>query len=109
MPRKKAAKQKINYGSFNGNIYAKHVEFSKAVLWKDRQLSIPKHVFIGLQAHSTTEMRFIDYKKGEMWVFDPDMVRSFGTWKTEGQEEQYYFPIELAKIVEIKKQESETA
>jgi hypothetical protein len=102
MPKRKA-KAKINLGQFNGNIYAKYLDLNKAVLWKDRQLSIPKHVFMGLTAHSTTEMRFIDRGKGEMWIFNTDKVKAAGEWKSVGQEEQFYFPIELAKKVEIEK------
>jgi len=103
--RKKSSKQKINLGQFNGTVYAKYVDLNKAVLWKDRQLSIPKHVFIGMTANSTTEMRFIDRGKGEMWVFNVEKVRQAGEWKQVGQEEQFYFPIELAKKVEIEKVE----
>lgn len=104
MPKKK--KTKINYGKFNGTTYAKYVDFSKAVLWKDRQLSIPKFVFMGMNAHSTTQLRFIDRGKGEMWVFDAQKVRDSGEWKSVGQEEQFYFPIELAKKVTIKEKEN---
>lgn len=107
MPKK--AKQKINYGKFNGTVYAKYVDFSKAVLWKDRQLSIPKFVYMGMTAHSTTEMRFIDRGKGEVWIFDAAKVKQSGEWKSVGQEEQFYFPIELAKKVEIKKEGGENA
>lgn len=103
MPKK--SKTKINYGKFNGTTYAKYVDFSKAVLWKDRQLSIPKFVFMGMNAHNTTELRFIDRGKGEMWVFKADKIRAAGVWKQVGQEEQFYFPIELAKKVQIKKEE----
>ena len=101
----KKNKVKINYGKFNGSIYAKYLDLNKAVLWKDRQLSIPKFVVIGLTANSCTEMRFIDRSKGEMWIFNPDEVMAKGEWKQVGQEEQFYFPIELAKKVEIEKVE----
>lgn len=100
----KTTKHKINYGKFNGTTYAKYVDFSKAVLWKDRELSIPKFVFMGMNAYNTTEMRFIDRGKGEMWIFDAAKVKQSGVWKQVGQEEQFYFPIELAKKVTIKKE-----
>lgn len=102
---KKNKKTKINLGQFNGTVYAKYLDLNKAVLWKDRQLSIPKFVFMGLTANSSTEMRFIDRGKGEMWIFDVAKVKAAGEWKQVGQEEQFYFPIELAKKVEIQKVE----
>lgn len=102
---KKFPKTKINLGRFNGQIYAKYLDLNKAVLWKDRQLSIPKFVYLGLMAHKCTEMRFIDRNKGEMWVFDVEKVLMLGVWKQVGQEEQFYFPIESAKKKVIDKAE----
>lgn len=87
----------MNKGKFNGTTYAKYIDFSKAVLWKDRQLSVPKFVMMGMNAYQTKEMRFIDTNKGEMWIFNPDEVRAKGKFKTVGQEEQFYFPIDIAK------------
>lgn len=92
----KKKKKPINKGSFNDDIYAKYVSFSKAVLWKDRELSVPKITLIGMNAYNTKEMRFIDSEKGEMWVFDVDEVLSKGKFKQVGQEEQWYFPIDIA-------------
>jgi hypothetical protein len=105
--KKKSSKIKINKGNFNGYIYSKYVDFSKAVLWKDRELSIPTFIYIGLEANNTVEMRFIDRGKGEMWVFDVAKVKASGRFKQVGQEEQFYFPIELAKKLQVAKAESE--
>lgn len=105
--RKKSPKIKINHGRFNGEIYAKYLDLNKAVLWKDRQLSIPQFVYMGIQAHKCTEMRFIDRNKGEMWVFDVQKVMMLGVWKQEGQEKQFYFPIESAKKVPVAKVEGQ--
>lgn len=86
----------MNKGRFKGKKYTKYVDFSKAVLWKDRQLSIPRFIYIGLDAHKTEQLEFIDIEKGEKWVFQTDDVKNSGEWKAVGQEEQLYFPIELA-------------
>jgi len=107
--KKKSSKTKINKGIFTGFIYSKYVDFSKAVLWKDRQLSIPQFIYIGLTANNTLEMRFIDRGKGEMWVFKVEDVLRSGEWKQVGQEKQFYFPIELAKKVEVAKEKAEDA
>lgn len=93
----KKKKKLINKGSFHGDIYSKYVNFSKAVLWKDRELSVPKIILIGLNAYNTKEMRFIDSEKGEMWVFNPPEVIAKGHWKVVVQEEQWYFPIDIAE------------
>jgi len=97
MKKSHSKKPKINKGKFNGDIYAKYVDFSKAVLWKDRELSVPRLVLMGMNAYNTQEMRFIDIKKGEMWVFNPPEVIAKGHWKVVGQEEQWYFPIDIAE------------
>ena len=98
-------KKSFNRGKFNGDIYAKYVDFSKAVLWKDRALSVPSFVLIGMRAYNTKEMRFIDKEKGEMWVFNVDEVMSKGSFKTVGQEKQWYFPIDMAEKRKVKQNE----
>lgn len=97
MTNSHSKKPKINRGKFNGDIYAKYVDFSKAVLWKDRELSVPRIVLMGINAYNSEEMRFIDINKGEMWVFSTPEVLAKGHWKVVGQEEQWYFPIDLAE------------
>ena len=98
-------KKSINKWKFNGDIYAKYVDFSKAVLWKDRELSVNKYVLMGMNAYSTKEMRFIDLKKEEVWIFNVDEVLAKGKFKKVGQEEQWYFPIDIADKKIIKKTE----
>lgn len=105
----KKKKKLINKGSFHGDIYSKYVNFSKAVLWKDRELSVPKIILIGLNAYNTKEMRFIDSEKGEMWVFDVNEVLSKGKFKQVGQEEQWYFPIDIADKLKIWKKNELTS
>lgn len=83
----------INYEK---KIYTKFVQFSKAVLWKDRQLSIPLPLQRLLQDAEVTKLYFIDPQKSEQWEFDFEKVNQMGERKMVGQEPQWYFPIELA-------------
>jgi len=40
---------------------------------------------------------FRDELKGERWIFKPEKVFKTMTLKSVGQEEQYYFPIDICK------------
>lgn len=86
----------MNKGTFTKHYFIKYVEFSKAVLWKDKQLSLPVSTFIRIQENKTQILRFVDLKKSEVWDFLVDKVNLNRTLKKEGQEPQYYFPITLA-------------
>lgn len=86
---------KINKGEVINGVYIKKVSFASAVLWKDKQLSLPPDVF--KKVIHCKEWRFVDIKKGETWIFDPWKVVENAILKKEGQESQYYFPIQLAK------------
>lgn len=93
--------KKINTGSFNGKIYTKIVSFSKAVLWKDRQISLPVHICNRMLELGIETVIFIDRKKGEQWEASVDDLRKSKILKKEGQEPQFYFPIEIFKIKKI--------
>lgn len=91
----------MNRGIIENNIYEKIVNFSKAVLWKDRQLSVPVDIFKQIKKEKCFEMRYIDRGKGEIWKFKVEDIEKNHELKTVGQEEQMYFPIELAKKISI--------
>ena len=94
---------KINIGRINERgDYEKIVNFSKAVLWKDKQLSIPVNIFHSLLLNNVQRLNYIDRKKGEMWIFKMKDVMSAGVKKAVGQEPQWYFPIEMATKMKIK-------
>ena len=95
--------KKINRGVFAVKQYTKYVNFNKAVLWKDRELSLPIYIIAGFNAYHTEKVVFIDRGRGEKWIFKVEDVKDKGFRKTVGQEEQWYFPIEMAKKEEIKK------
>jgi len=88
-------------GNVNGKIvpieYIKYVRFAKAVLWKDKELSLPVLVFHKIENLNLPYAVFIDRIKKEAWYFKTTDIREHGKVKTEGQEPQYYFPIELAR------------
>ena len=97
--------KKINRGVFADKQYTKYVNFNKAVLWKDRELSLPIYIIAGFNAYHTEKVVFIDRGRGEKWIFKVEDVKDKGRRKTVGQEEQYYFPIEMAKKEPTKKLE----
>jgi hypothetical protein len=92
----------MNLGKFDyiGRTYTKFVCFNKAVLWKDRQLSIPLPV-LSIIGDKIDRLIFVDRGKHEKWIFDKEKVMLSGERKMVGQEPQWYFPIELAKKVKI--------
>lgn len=61
-----------------------------------RQLSVPKDVIDRIQKYGIIAMYFIDLGKNEQWKFHVDKVLLRGEMKKVGQEQQWYFPIELA-------------
>lgn len=92
---------KYNPGTIKGNQYIKKVSFSKAVLWKDKQLSLRENVIQGLVSREIKEIVFQDVRKKEEWIFQVKDVVENMILKVVGQEPQFYFPIELAKKIKI--------
>jgi len=99
-------KKKINKGKIIGDTYYKNVEFSKAVLWKDRQISIPKEVRDNIRAGGVKTIVFSDEKKNERWVASIEEVAKSAIYKQEGQEPQFYIPIGIFKKERINRTES---
>lgn len=93
----------MNYGEFTKDSYIKKVSFSKAVLWKDRQLSLRKDVINQILGKGIRKIVFVDEVKGEKWEFKSEKVFKDMVLKTVGQESQFYFSIHLAKKIEIPK------
>lgn len=93
----------MNHGRFTATMYIKHVCIGKAVLWKDRQISLRKDIIDKIHARGIRKIVFVDKGRGEKWVFDPAKVFETMILKREGQEDQYYFPIELAKKKKIER------
>lgn len=88
----------INSGKYDllNDCYVKFVNFSKAVLWKDRQLSLPLPIMKRIEEYNLNKIVFIDKGKKEKWEFKTEKVKASGQVRTVGQEPQWYFPIELA-------------
>jgi hypothetical protein len=97
----------MNKGFIKDNIFYKEVSFNSAVLWKDKQLSLPPDVYS--KAVVCEKIVFRDLKKGEEWVFDPKDIQRTSVLKKVGQELQYYFPIILAKKVKIQQKGAKNA
>ena len=91
---------RINQGSFLKDKYIKRVVFSKAVLWKDRELSLGKPIVAKIKANKDIKtIEFVDDTKKETWVFKRSDILDGSYLKQVGQEPQYYFSIQSAKKV----------
>lgn len=89
----------INKGNFIGDTYKKRVSFSKAVLWKDRQISLPPSVVNEISRRNVQWVEFEDIGKGEVWKCSVEILQNNFEFKQVGQEAQYYFPIELFTVI----------
>ncbi len=86
----------MNLGHIEGNKYKKFVNFSKAVLWKSREISINKMV-AEEWLPSVEFVEFEDRNKAEVWIARVKDIQNKWVLKKEGQEPQYYIPIEVFK------------
>jgi len=81
-------------GQVIGDSYIKRVRFSKAVLWKSREISIHKEVAeMWLRSPGVKRVIFTDPVKGEKWIAKKEKVMEKWQLRKEGQEPQYYVPI----------------
>jgi hypothetical protein len=97
---------KFNQGKFIGNKYVKQVEFSRAVLWKDKQISLNITITNQFKEKGVELVIFEDARKNERWTAIIDALRETKVLKTEGQEKQWYFPINIFKVTQIKRNKS---
>lgn len=88
---------RINYGRFEKDRFIKQVRFSKAVLWKSREISLSRITTIAFKPKGVKYVVFEDLVKNERWTASLDELRPVARFKREGQEEQYYFPISVFK------------
>jgi len=88
--------KKINKGVVAGNTYKKIISINRAVLWKDRQISIHKSVVEGwFKNKDIKHIWFEDRGKSEIWITTVALAERNWILKKEGQEPQYYIPIEI--------------
>lgn len=90
------ANKKVNLGRIDEGVYTKTINSNKAVLWKSRQLSLPPRVINAITTQDVKKMIFLDVKNLERWIFNTKDVLANMELKQVGQEEQYYFSIDLA-------------
>ena len=93
---------KFNPGKFVGNKYIKQVSFSKAVLWKDRQISLNDSITRQFKPRGIEFVVFEDERKNERWTATVETLRTWKERKQEGQEAQFYFPISVFKKEKIR-------
>ncbi len=87
----------INKGQIISNQFVKYCKFSKAVLWKDRQISLRDDEFRRAKEAGVKNIIWVDLGKNEMMGHTPEKLEEIGRFKQEGQEPQWYFPIEGLK------------
>lgn len=88
---------KFNPGKFVGNEYIKKVKFSEAVLWHTREISLRASITSQFKEKGTEWVIFEDDGKKERWTASVEELRKVARHKTEGQEPQFYFPIDAFK------------
>lgn len=89
----------MNNGVIMGKTYVKHVDFSKAVLWKTKSLSIPPHIFEQLRKEGVEYLKYVGIGNNkETWVFSFSDIDDQKVLTSFGQEPQYYFSIQLKRI-----------
>lgn len=86
---------KYNPGTFKGDLYIKEVDWNKAVLWMSRQISLRPSVCNEMIRRGTKFVVFIDKKKKVKHIAEIETLREKKVLKRVGQEEQFYFPIDL--------------
>lgn len=91
----------MNLGKIVEDSYVKYVNFSKAVLWRDKMISIHKEVAENWLTDKIKRVVFVDTEKREKWEADTPKVKENWTLKTVGQEEQYYVPVDIFKVIKF--------
>ena len=89
----------MNKGKVIGKKYIKYIDYSKAVIWKDRVISLNREVVDAFR--EVYKIVFIDRGKGKMYYADLKDIQECWELKKYGQEEQYYFPIEILKTKKL--------
>lgn len=91
----------FNWGRFEGEVYEKEVDWNKAVLWRDRSISLNPSVTQQFAPRGIKLVRFIDKKKGVKFEAEVSALSGNGKLKSVGQEKQFYFPIFLFKEIPL--------
>jgi len=81
--------------------YLKKVNFSKAVLWKAREISLNPAIIEKCQSFPVDEIWFEDEVKNERWRITLSDFSKHSELKRYGQENQYYIGIGLFKVETI--------
>ena len=85
----------MNKGRIINKVYQKYVDFNRAVLWKNREISLHADVVENWLDDGVEAIKFIDLKKKKSWEIPLEIARENWIKKKEGQEKQYYFSIDL--------------
>ena len=86
---------KFNPGTFIGEDYVKEVEWNKAVLWMRKEISLRPSVCNEFIKRGTKRVVFVDKTKGIKHIAEVEKLRENKHLRVVGQEEQYYFPIDI--------------
>lgn len=95
--------KKINYGHINGTTYIKEIDFNKAVIWKSKEISIHSKVVLEwFPAVGVTDILFTDHLHEKKYSVTVAEASKHWHYDMVGQEKQFYFPIGILKVEEIK-------
>jgi len=92
---------RFNPGTFKGNVYEKEVNWNRAVLWRDRSISLSPIITSQFKTKGISIVRFIDKVKKVKHEATVEDLRANKTLKSVGQEKQFYFPISIFKTSSI--------
>lgn len=90
--------KRINYGKVVQDIYFKVINFNKAVIWKDREISLHRKVVEDwIPNKGVKKIMLYDPTKEKLHYVKVEQIKKHWVLKSVGQEKQYYFPIEFLK------------
>lgn len=95
---------KINSGIFLKYAYVKRVSFRKAVLWKDKQISLNPRIVSQIKSKGIKKIIFEDTDKNEQWSISATTFFNNAQLRQVGQEKQWYIGIGLFDKSAIVKQ-----
>lgn len=103
--------QKYNRGVQKGDTYIKYISINKAVLWRDRCISLNPDIVTKIVEKQLKWIMFKDEGKREKWRISVKRFMRYAHRKKVGQEEQYYIPIDYfdkkkydGEIIEVGKE-----
>lgn len=93
--------KRINQGFIVGDTYKKRVSFNKAVLWKDKQISLHPKIVAEIKRLGVKKIVFEDFDKKQRWIISAITFLNNAHLRQVGQESQWYIGIGLFEKTDI--------